>query len=76
MLVLLSSVLGLLSLFPESKIKKIKIAQDQELIKNNLGNNLINCSTSEKSELSVIIDNQKNTNQESCLFVGCSGFNF
>lgn len=76
LLVIFSAALGLLSTLTDSKIKKEKTADEPKIVKDKSNETSVNCSDDYKSELSVVLGNNKKINQESCLFVGCSGFNF
>ena len=76
-LILLTSALGMISLFPNNKTGDNKLTDKSNLQENNIGSKTsINCDDY-KSDLSMISENQKENNSpDSCLFIGCSGFNF
>lgn len=77
LLFILSIAAGFLFLLPQVNTKQEKLSENTTKTKDNLDKNNISCDNITNSELSSITDNDKLKKiQDSCLFVGCSGFNF
>lgn len=77
LLLILSLAAGFLFLLPQNNTKHNKLSENTPNTKANGDKNAIDCERDTKSDLSAITDNERLKKiQDSCLFVGCSGFNY
>lgn len=72
-----AAALGITSLLPNNSPQGKESTQESDLTKNKSDSKSALTCDEYKSDLSVITQNQKeNIASNSCLFIGCSGFNF
>lgn len=77
LLLILALAAGFILFLPNVNSKQNILTQDINKTKANADRNNVNCDNDGKSELSLIINNDKTKiAPDACLFVGCSDFSF